>query len=276
MNSATSVAPSANAAPSNTSLGGTPSSASAGAPPSVSAGALSLSQLIAPLITYVGQLAQFKAAAFEPPLDEVITRLDEHFSAITTQVNADVSLKMRWEEIKKPVIFFIDYMIKEGGYSFSQQYQPMARFVNELSGDDKFFDLLKLELNRTPPNPEVLLVYYELLGLGFNGAYQREPQYCAELMGKIAPLIELPELTTSELTHFKPLTPSPQGRRFNARLKRLYVGLIVLLIVSFGACLTQLYLNTEQFSTSIGAAEQAALQNVGLLPQEAAAPPPQP
>lgn len=274
MNSATSAALGASAAAPSASFAA-PQSAPLGTPQSASPGALSLSQLIAPLLTYVGQLAQFKAADFEPSLDEVITRLDEHFSAITTQVNADAGLKTRWEEIKKPVIFFIDYMIKEGGYSFSQQYQPMARFVNELSGDDKFFDLLKLELNRTPPNPEVLRVYYELLGLGFNGAYQREPQYCAELMGKIAPLIALPELTTSELTHFSPLTPSPQGRRFHARLKRLYVGLIVLLIVSFGACLTQLYLNTKQFSSSVEAAAQAALQNVGLLPQEAE-PPQQP
>ncbi len=98
------------------------------------------------------------------------------------------ALKADFRKIEFPLIFFIDYTVKESGFSFSRDYVPMAHSYNELSGDDKFFDLFD-EAIRVEKNPDILTLYYIMLGLGFDGAYRREPvevirrmQTCAEML----------------------------------------------------------------------------------------------
>ena len=121
----------------------------------------------------------------------------EEFSADITrllnearrQADKHESLKADFRKIEFPLIFFIDYTVKESGFSFSRDYVPMAHSYNELSGDDKFFDLFD-EAVRVEKNPDILTIYYIMLGLGFDGAYRREPVEVIRRMQASAEMLE--------------------------------------------------------------------------------------
>jgi hypothetical protein len=51
----------------------------------------------------------------------------------------DPLLAREYAWIEKPLVFFIDYMVKEGRFPFKLEWRELARNYNELSGDEKFF-----------------------------------------------------------------------------------------------------------------------------------------
>jgi hypothetical protein len=59
----------------------------------------------------------------------------------------DPRLEREFAWIEKPLVFFIDYMVKEGRFPFREGWWELSRNYNELSGDEKFFDLLTETLN---------------------------------------------------------------------------------------------------------------------------------
>jgi type VI protein secretion system component VasF len=91
------------------------------------------------------------------------------------------ALSREYQRIEHSLVFFIDYMVKEGNFPFSQDWQVMARRYNELSGDEKFFDLLEEALNNSE-SPDAVNLYYLMLGLGFEGMYRSNPEYLEEAL----------------------------------------------------------------------------------------------
>jgi type VI protein secretion system component VasF len=93
--------------------------------------------------------------------------------------NEELARQYAW--IEKPLVFFIDYMVKEGRFPFRQEWHELARNYNELSGDEKFFDLLV----QTLENPQLhnsCVLFYVMLGLGFDGAYRYNHEYIEDCM----------------------------------------------------------------------------------------------
>jgi type VI protein secretion system component VasF len=97
------------------------------------------------------------------------------------KAEVDPLLAREFAWIEKPLVFFIDYMVKEGRFSFSQEWQELARNYNELSGDEKFFDLLSETLEH-PEYQNSFVLFYVMLGLGFDGAYHHNHEYIEECM----------------------------------------------------------------------------------------------
>ncbi len=147
---------------------------------------MTLEMLLSPILSKICQYHAFKQAGFEPPYEKLMKELDVELNELSLKCSSSPVLKERYRKIEKPLIFFIDYTIKEGNFSFSHQYRELARNYNELSGDDKFFDLLK-EAQSQGDDEQVLRVFYLLLGLGFDGAYKRER---SEVIGIMASLKE--------------------------------------------------------------------------------------
>lgn len=147
---------------------------------------MTLEMLLSPILSKICQYHAFKQAGCEPPYEKLMQELDTELNELSLKCSSSPVLKERYRKIEKPLIFFIDYTIKEGNFSFSHQYQELARNYNELSGDDKFFDLLE-EAQRQGDDQEVLRVFYLMLGLGFDGAYKRER---SEVIGIMASLKE--------------------------------------------------------------------------------------
>jgi type VI protein secretion system component VasF len=90
-------------------------------------------------------------------------------------------LEREFSWIEKPLVFFIDYMVKEGRFPFREDWWELARSYNELSGDEKFFDLLTETLNH-PDCANSFAIFYIMLGLGFDGVYRYNNKYIEQCM----------------------------------------------------------------------------------------------
>jgi type VI protein secretion system component VasF len=90
------------------------------------------------------------------------------------------ALSREYQKIEHSLVFFIDYMVKEGNFPFSRDWELMARRYNELSGDEKFFDLMEEALKEE--SPDAASLYYLMLGLGFEGVYRGNPEYLEEAL----------------------------------------------------------------------------------------------
>jgi len=97
------------------------------------------------------------------------------------QARREPQLDREFAWIEKPLVFFIDYIVKEGRFSFRDDWLELSRNYNELSGDEKFFDLLNDTL-RQPGYENSFTLFYIMLGLGFSGAYRYKTAYVEQCM----------------------------------------------------------------------------------------------
>jgi type VI protein secretion system component VasF len=115
--------------------------------------------------------------ALEPFRENIISLLEETKRAAAL----DEALAKEFAVIEKPLIFFIDYLVKEGKFSFRNDWRILARSYNELSGDEKFFDLLEDALN-DPGAKNSAALFFVMLGLGFDGVHRKNQAYIQHCM----------------------------------------------------------------------------------------------
>ena len=113
------------------------------------------------------------------------SEIDQLFAGLRNAAEADPALRVQWQKLELPMIFFVDSMISESSLAVAPTWNRsrLAYERKELAGDEKFFDLLDETLN--DPSDEAaqrLLVFYTCLGLGFTGWYAGQPEY---LRGKM-------------------------------------------------------------------------------------------
>jgi type VI protein secretion system component VasF len=166
----------------------------------------------------------------------------EHFQADVTallgaakeQAAGDPMLARDYGKIERPLIFFIDYLVKEGKFPFRKDWHELARGYNELSGDEKFFILLDEALD-DPEAGNALVLYYLMLGLGFDGVYRSAPDYIEKCMNRcrqgsppnLDPRRE-PLLTLGPRKKTPPAVPKTPFTRRNAIL-----GAVLFLVLCF-------------------------------------------
>ena len=145
-------------------------------------------EIVTPVLNRICDYYISEQNGYELRYEEFSAEISRLLNEARRLAEKNEALKADFRKIEFPLIFFIDYTVKESGFSFSRDYVPMAHSYNELSGDDKFFDLFD-EAIRVEKNPDILTLYYIMLGLGFDGAYRREPvevirrmQTCAEML----------------------------------------------------------------------------------------------
>jgi type VI protein secretion system component VasF len=119
----------------------------------------------------------------------------------------DRQLEREYEWIEKPLVFFIDYMVKEGRFSFRAEWRELAREYNELSGDEKFFELLESTIKQ-PDLTSSCMVFYIMLGLGFEGAYRYKREHIERYMQ-----LCIDKAKNSYDTHAEGVLPLPKKRR---------------------------------------------------------------
>jgi type VI secretion system protein ImpK len=111
--------------------------------------------------------------------------IEELFTQARQVSQEDAELRIQWQKLEMPLIFFIDSMISESGLTVAPVWNRnrIAYERKELAGDEKFFDQLDETLK--DPSDEAtqrLLVFYTCIGLGFMGWYGGQPEY---LRGKM-------------------------------------------------------------------------------------------
>lgn len=160
-----------------------------------------LEKICRPLLQCVCDYWQYTGAGNRPDKDIFLRQINLLLSEAKEDAAKSPALEKEFSRIERPLIFFIDYMVKEGNFPFGGEWRELARDYNELSGDEKFFDLLADTLD-DPDSDKSLELFYTMMGLGFDGIYRNNPEYIERRMKVCAARFdrEKPDVSNEMLT----------------------------------------------------------------------------
>jgi len=230
---------------------------------------MTLLELCEPLFQYVCRLNRSgrKGGSFEP--SRVRSEIQAMLDDMRSKSAADGNLTSQFEKIELPLIFFVDFMIKESSLPFARQWKEMAYERNELAGDEKFFDLLDETLaDPTQAATERLAVFYACLGLGFTGWYTGQPEYLRkkmlEVSARIRNIMDVDEAVRICPEAYEHVDTSDLVQPPGAKLAGIFIALGGMILVTFIA-------NFFLFRTTAANLQDALRQ---ILDREAKTPPP--
>ena len=147
---------------------------------------MTLLELCEPLFQYVCRLNRLSRTGCTLEMDQVRNDVKKILDEMRTKAS-NSKLTGQYEKIELPLIFFVDFMIKESKLTFAYDWYELGRERNELAGDEKFFDLLDEDLaDPSGGATERLVIFYTCIGLGFTGVYTGQPENIQRLMSKIS------------------------------------------------------------------------------------------
>ena len=148
---------------------------------------MTLLELCEPLFQYVCRLNRLSRTGCTLEMDQVRSDIKKIFDEMRAHALANPELISQHEKIELPLLFFVDFMIKESKLPFAYDWYELGRERNELAGDEKFFDLLDDDLvDSSNAATERLVIFYTCIGLGFTGVYAGQPESIQRLMSKIS------------------------------------------------------------------------------------------
>ncbi|UCG49923.1 MAG: DotU family type IV/VI secretion system protein [Phycisphaerales bacterium] len=147
---------------------------------------MTLPELCEPFFQYVCRLSRSSRMGCDIEMDVARNDIKRLLAEMKAGASGSTELASQYEKIELPLIFFVDFMVKESKLKFAYDWQELARERGELAGDEKFFDLLDAELAETgEATTERLVIYYACIGLGFTGIYTGQPDNLQRLMSRI-------------------------------------------------------------------------------------------
>lgn len=148
---------------------------------------MTLLELCEPLFQYVCRLLRLARTGRAMEMDKVRNDITRIFSDMKANASISAELATQYEKVELPLIFFIDFVIKESKLSFARDWLELSREKNELAGDEKFFDLLDVELaDPSDASTQRLVIFYTCIGLGFTGIYAGQPEKIQRLILRIS------------------------------------------------------------------------------------------
>jgi type VI protein secretion system component VasF len=133
-----------------------------------------ISTLIDPIFLCVIQHRELALLGEEISLDKFRADIVTLFEKAKEGARRNMDISRDFERIEHPLIFFIDYMVKEGPFPFKSEWRCLARDFNELSGDEKFFEILE-DVLKYSDRSATLLPFFTMLSLGFDGVRHSDP-----------------------------------------------------------------------------------------------------
>lgn len=148
---------------------------------------MTLLELCEPLFQYVCRLNRLARKGATIESEEVRSQVRQILGTMKTKAAAIPGMGTQFDKVELPLIFFVDFMIRDSSLPFARRWQDLAAERNELAGDEKFFDLLEETLSeRSEAATDRLAVFYTCLGLGFTGWFQGQPEFLRKKMKEIA------------------------------------------------------------------------------------------
>jgi len=148
---------------------------------------MTLLELCEPLFQYMCRLNRLARSGSALEMDQVRNDIKKIFEAMKAESLNIPALTSQYEKIELPLLFFVDFTIKESKLMFAYDWYELGRERNELAGDEKFFDLLDENLeDMSDAATERLVIFYTCIGLGFTGVYTGQPESIKRLMSKIS------------------------------------------------------------------------------------------
>jgi type VI protein secretion system component VasF len=121
-----------------------------------------------PILLYLATLNRAARRGGDLQTSAVRSEIKAIFSQARAAAAADLELETQYDEIELPLIFLTDIVILESGFDFARDWEPLGYEKNELTGDQKFFEMLDATLaDESDEASERLVVYHACLGLGF-------------------------------------------------------------------------------------------------------------
>lgn len=204
---------------------------------------MTLLELCEPLCQYVCRLNRSARKGGHSDHTQVMADIEGLFNEMLAKGMSDPVLAAHLDKDKGKMelvlAFFVDFMIRESKLPFAGQWKDIAvERYNELSGDEKFWDLLETTLaERGEAADERISLFYSLIGLGFTGWYTGQPEYLRKKMmecsARLRGMIDADEKSTiiaeSELYPNTADLIEPPGKS----LVGIGIASVVLLIVLF-------------------------------------------
>lgn len=223
---------------------------------------MDIETLIAPVLRKICRYYIYKNSGYEVPQELLLSEIRADLNTISQRSTLNPVLLQQYQSIEKPLVFFIDYIIKEGNFSYSSSYRELARNFNELSGDDKFFDLLKEALG-TGEDQEVIKSFYILMGLGFDGYYKRHRSEIIDVMHNTAGhfkkgadfnVVQI----TPDINLSMPESKDKGHIKWYKRPRSWLISSVLFLIISFFVNLASLSSNVGDFVYAVNRSVQSS------------------
>lgn len=148
---------------------------------------MTLLELCEPMFQYVCRLLRLARMGRTMEMNKVRSDITRIFSDMKKNASISAELAIQYEKVELPLIFFIDFVIKESKLSFARDWLELGRERNELAGDEKFFSLLDEELaDPSEAATQRLVIYYTCISLGFTGIYAGQPKEIQRLILRIS------------------------------------------------------------------------------------------
>lgn len=148
---------------------------------------MTLLELCEPLFQYICRLSRLARSGCTLEMDQVRNEIKRIFEVMRAESLNNAGLTTQYEKIELPLLFFVDFVIKESKLTFAYDWYELGRERNELAGDENFFDLLDEDLvDSSDAATERLVIFYTCIGLGFTGVYTGQPESIQRLMSKIS------------------------------------------------------------------------------------------
>jgi type VI protein secretion system component VasF len=148
-------------------------------------GPANLEELCRPVFICLCNYWQLNQAGYPPGLEKFRTDIAALLEDAKLLAATDPVLSREYERIERPLVFFIDFMVKEGSFPFYKEWRELGRNYNELSGDEKFFNLLSDALRDSKAH-NVIPLFYTMLGLGFEGVHIQDHGFIEKTMKECA------------------------------------------------------------------------------------------
>ncbi|MDR1986065.1 MAG: DotU family type IV/VI secretion system protein [Treponema sp.] len=231
---------------------------------------VTLEDLCRPIFTCFCNYWQLNQAGIPLSLEKFRADIESSLEEAKQRAATDPVLGREYNQIERPLVFFIDFMVQESSFPFNKNWRELGRNYNELSGDEKFFNLLSEALQDIEARHTIPL-FYTMLGLGFEGAYMQDPGYIDKAMNHCMALFPR-ELNIRE----EPIVEVPTEKRI-ARSKKVQIlrplritliFSILFLVFSFVFNFATFFKVTYSFRENLsGAAVQA--REIKTIPYEA-------
>lgn len=199
---------------------------------------MTLAEACDPLFQYICRLNRSARRGVSLELNTVRGEIGGLFDEMRRS-SSSAGQEEAYEKVRLPLMYFVDYMIKESTLDFARQWEELAHAEDKFAGDEDFFDLLDETLaDQSQQAVDRLEVFYTCIGLGMVGFYVGQPEFLRKKMMEISSRLrgridadETARICPDAYEHVNTANLVPNTGRSLARIFVVLIVLVVVLIV---------------------------------------------
>lgn len=223
---------------------------------------MNLITLTEPFFRYICTLKKLAASKNSVSKQRVSGELGRIFNSMSGLSEESSQLRAQYEKIKLPLVFFADFMIYESGLKLDTPWTTLASEFGELAGEEKFFDMLAVEIeDRSKEAAERLAIYYTCLSLGFNDAYLGDKTQlgrdCARIYSRLETMYDIKKNSKLTSQAYSVVDKRDFTAQIGTKVGGLGIVLVCLVVLWFACCITVYKTSCDEIAGNIATIEEA-------------------